>query len=143
MVSEGPVLPVRQPGPRGGEVFQVLVPLVHQSEHAGLQERDAHALPPARFVSLDTVHRVIIHDSCRQNQNHTEASGETHPGERDSSHLLTAHNRSPDSTSRLQSESSRSPSSREPLPPCSQHPRLSQRSETVIGAGVIISRYFC
>lgn len=30
-------VPVRQPGPGGGEVFQVLVPLVHQSKHAGLQ----------------------------------------------------------------------------------------------------------
>ena len=143
MVSEGAVLPVRQPGPRGGEVFQVLVPLVHQSEHAGLQERDAHTLLPARFVSLDTVHRVIIHDSCRQHQNHTEASGETHPGERDSAHLVTAHNRGPDGTSRLPSESSRTPSSKEPLPPCSQHPRSSQRNETVIGAAVIISKYVC
>lgn len=78
-MSEGPVLPVRQPGPRGGEVLQVLVPLVQQSEQAWPQERDTHTLLPAHLVSLDTVHRVVIHNSCGQNHSHAEASGETHP----------------------------------------------------------------
>lgn len=67
---------MRQPGPRGGEVLQVLVPLIQQSKQAWPQEWDAHTLLPAHLVSLDTMYRVVIHDSCGQNHSHAEASGE-------------------------------------------------------------------
>lgn len=132
-MSEGPVLPVRQPGPRGGEVLQVLVPLVQQSEQAWPQERDAHTLLPAHLVSLDTVHRVVIHNSCGQNHSHAEASGETPPPPVPSG--VTAPNRNrgrwhapPPGTICL---------------PCSQHPRSPQRNETVRWPEIVISKDSC
>ena len=132
-MSEGPVLPVRQPGPRGGEVLQVLVPPVQQSEQARPQEWNAHTLLPAHLVSLDTVHCVVIHDSCGQNHSHAEASGQTPPTPVPSG--VTAPNRNqgrwhapPPGTICL---------------PCSQHPRSPQRNETVRWPEIVISKYSC